>query len=51
MTVSDSEVAGTLLTPKPLRGLTKSAILDHHPDRGWWLRLDNTVTAVPSLVN
>lgn len=40
---------GTILTPKPPRGLTTAEILDHHPDRGWWLKLNNTVTAVPTL--
>jgi hypothetical protein len=41
---------GALLTPRPPRGLTNAEILDHHPHRGWWLRLGNTVTAVPDLV-
>lgn len=41
---------GALLTPKLPRGLTKAEILDHHPERGWWLRLDNTVTVIPDLV-
>ncbi|WP_306746211.1 hypothetical protein [Saccharothrix yanglingensis] len=32
------------------RGLGQAELPDHHPDRGWWLRLDDDVTAVPDLV-
>lgn len=41
---------GEVMTPRFPRGLTKAEILDHHPDRGWWLRLDGRVTVVPGLV-
>ncbi|MGW0502251.1 hypothetical protein [Micromonospora sp. NPDC003241] len=41
---------GELLTPRLPRGLTTAEILDHHPDRGWWLRLDDEVVAVPDIV-
>lgn len=40
---------GAVLTPTFPRGLTKAEILDHHPERGWWLRLDDTVTVVADL--
>ncbi|HEX6360841.1 hypothetical protein [Actinophytocola sp.] len=40
---------GNLLTPEFPRGLASADILDHHPDRGWWLRLKDTVTVVPAL--
>lgn len=40
---------GELLTPRLPRGFGKAQVLDHHPDRGWWIRLDATVTAVPTL--
>jgi hypothetical protein len=42
---------GALLTPKPPRGLAAAEVLDHHPDRGWWLRLGDIVTVVPDLVD
>jgi hypothetical protein len=41
---------GALLTPTLPRGLTAAEILDHHPDRGWWLKLNDTVTTAPALV-
>ena len=41
---------GALLTPMLPRGLTKAEILDHHPERGWWLRLDNAVSVIPDLL-
>jgi hypothetical protein len=41
---------GEVLTPRFPRGWAKAEILDHHPARGWWLRKDNDVTVVPSLV-
>jgi len=41
---------GALLTPKPPRGLAAAEVLDHHPDRGWWLRHRDIVTVVPDLV-
>jgi hypothetical protein len=40
----------TVLTPRFPRGFAKAEILDHHPDSGWWLRLDDAVTVVPDLV-
>lgn len=39
-----------LLTPTLPRGLAAAEILDHHPDRGWWLKLNDTVTTAPALV-
>jgi hypothetical protein len=41
---------GEVLEPRFPRGLAKAEILDHHPARGWWLRLDGQATVVPGLV-
>jgi hypothetical protein len=42
---------GELLTPRPPRGLAAAEVLDHHPDRGWWLRLGDIMTVAPDLVD
>lgn len=39
-----------LLVPSLPRGFARAEVLDHHPARGWWLRLDDAVAAVPGLV-